>query len=105
MCFICLICLWAGYAPQGRGKTPSRDDDAAAYKRRIAAPNSVPADAKKTAQNNSFTKSLFFVVKSKGLQPWVEFPLQPVDALQPWVGFSLQLMDAWQPWVGFNCNR
>ena len=36
-----------------------------------------------TSQNHSITKSLFFAVKSKGLQPPVVFPLQPVDALQP----------------------
>ena len=56
----------------------------------------------KTSQNNSFTQSLFFAVKSKGLQPWVVFRLQPIDALQPPVVFRLQLMDALQPLVVFG---
>ena len=60
-----------------------------------------PGRRKKTAQNNSFTQSLFFAVKSKGLQPLVVFRLQLMDAWQPWVVFPLQLMDAWQPWVVF----
>ena len=84
----------------------------------------------KTSQNNSFTKSLFFAVKSKGLQPLVVVPvatcgciattgwvpiatrgciatagwiqLQPIDALQLPVVFRLQPVDALQPPVVFR---
>ena len=95
--------LWAS-SRQGRGKTPSRDDGAAAYKRRITVPNSVPADTKRLRKTTVLRSLCFFCCKKQGiatvgcvqlqlvdaLQLPVVFPLQPVDALQPWVCFQLQ---------------
>jgi hypothetical protein len=64
-----------------------------------------PDRREKTAQNNSFTKSLFFAVKSKGLQPLVGFRLQPVDALQLLVVFGCNRGMHCNRWLGFRCNR
>ena len=106
--------LWA-FSPQGRGKTPSRDDGAAAYKRRITAPNSVPADAKRL-RKTTVLRSLCFCCKKQ----WITTAgcvsvathgcmatvgcvrLQPIDALQLPVVFPLQPWDALQPWVVFG---
>ena len=78
VCFVCFICLRADYG------LPPRRGEEKPFKGRwhsgLQAPN-YRAEQRhgrrekktKTAQNNSFTQSLFFAVKSKGLQPWVGF--------------------------------
>ena len=109
--------LWAS-SPQGRGKTPSRDDVTAAYKRRSTAPNSVPADTKRL-RKTTVLRSLCFCCKKQGVATagWVLVAtvgciatvgcvqLQPIDALQLPVVFRLQPVDAWQPWVGFGKEK
>ena len=80
---------FALWLPPGRGeeKTPSRDDGTAAYKRRIAAPNSVPVDTKRL-RKTTVLRSLCFCCKKQGVATAGCVRLQPVDALQPWVGFG-----------------
>ena len=66
-----------GFLPAGERKNPFKGRWHSGLQAPKYRAEQRPGRREKTAQNNSFTKSLFFAVKGKGLQPPVVFNCNP----------------------------
>ena len=86
----------------GRGEElpPSRDDGAAAYKRRITAPNSVPADTKRL-RKTTVLRSLCFCCKKQEIATagWVPVATRGCIATAGWVPVATDRCIATVGWV------